>query len=547
MATKRWKASDVSSSTWSNFSGGLRLGITPENIEDNELAIAENLSYWSNGQATGSPGLDQQIDIQQLGNITVAESNILEIWYMEVNHGPPPLNKLLEEIFFNVHNDWLIHGCKFKIMGSALSKIKIIGLGANRLFRWDLFPSPIGQIHNCGNMNGDLPTHADWHDTFLTASGKDPNGLDHLQYYDLVDKMLKDVKGSPDCDIVIVKNGRVIVALTGSDRVYTSAYGDYTNWTHDIEDPSSAQWFDVDYNDGQRIVAMSMLNDDLLVFKNDDSTQFKISRVQWSYDGNSGYEGVTVKALTQQYGCFTQYAVEEWGNRTYFLGWSGMDALETDMSYGEIKILPVGRKVNETLSQWIDDVDHIYRNPVYDEVWCITQQKDANTIAYVYHYLMDCWTTRSFPAGWGLCEGLAYNTTNNEVWTCFKGSMFKFICDPRMHTSQNFDKGWGVEHHIDTTIQTKRYLLPRQPLLLSADILQQTYPGHTPEMMAGTIQIGDETPKDFELPVMYDSQYYYNHKVLKNRRTRYVDATVKVTAGKFSVEGVSAIVGQIGK
>lgn len=547
MAVKKWKDQDVNSTSWFNFSGGLRCGVTPENIEDNELVVANNLSFWNDGQATGSPGLSQQIDIQQMGNILVAESNILEIWYMEINHGPPPLNKLLEEIFFNVHNDWLIHGCKFKIIGSALSKVKVIGLGSNRLFRWDIIPSPTGQIYTCGNMNGDLPTHVDWHDTFLTASGKDPNGFDHLQYFDLVDKMVKNVPGSPDCDIVIVKNGRAIVALTGSDRVYTSAYGDYTDWTHDKDDPSSAQWFDVDYNDGQRIVAMSMLNDDLLVFKNDDSTQFKISRVQWSYDGNSGYEGVTVKALTQQYGCFTQYAVEEWGNRTYFLGWFGMSALEADMSYGQIKVLPVGEKVNNVLCQWIDDVDHIYLNPVYDEVWCITQQKDADTLVYVYHYGLGCWTTRTFPKGWGLCEGLTFNTTNNEVWTCFKGSMFKVICDPRAKMSQDFDSGWNEEHHIDTTIQTKRYLLPRQPLLLSADILQQTNPGHMPNVMVGTLQIGDETPKDFELPVEYEGQYYYNHKVLKNRRTRYVDATVKVVAGKFNVEGITAILGQIGK
>ena len=35
--------------------------------------------------------------------------------------------------------------------------------------------------------------------------------------------------------------------------------------------------------------------------------------------------------------------------------------------------------------------------------------------------------------------------------------------------------------------------------------------------------------------------------VLSKGSGLYVDATVKVTAGKFSVEGVSAIVGQIGK
>ena len=98
-----------------------------------------------------------------------------------------------------------------------------------------------------------------WFDPFVCiATG------DSLYLYDTSNDSLIKTDSKPAVD-VLVKDGRVVIA--SGDEVWFSAVGDPTNWTSDSGDPSSAQFVQVGYKDGQPIVALSILQGQLVAFK----------------------------------------------------------------------------------------------------------------------------------------------------------------------------------------------------------------------------------------------------------------------------------------
>lgn len=201
---------------------------------------------------------------------------------------------------------------------------------------------------------------------------------------------LTTIDGSPDCDFVSSNSGSVMVASIYGHRIYWSAIGDYTAWTTDSNDSSSAQWVDVGYKDQGCIISIDFLSKAIIVYK-------EYGRA-YQVIGNPHEKTLTVYPLSETAYCSgSSCSVND---RSYYIGDSGLMSFAPTDTYANIQPVETGLAINSQLIRITDKTAAIWYVPSRKQLWVLP--KEGADYIFIYHYLprfsdgRGVFTTRSF-------------------------------------------------------------------------------------------------------------------------------------------------------
>ncbi len=282
-----------------------------------------------------------------------------------------------------------------------------------------------GSAKALGTLTGsDLPAFCDWGEEddrrLYIASG----GI--IQWYDgesfqtqtPVAQDATDPSGDKwnSANDALVREGRLLLARAGKDRLKFSGIGDPENWQTedegdddiDVHTDSDAQWLDVGYKEGGDIVRVLPISRDLVIFRSDGSL----------YRLFSSYPDWTVIRVAGQVEPVNRDAVAAVGSDIMFLdkdrGIRKVSAIEDnyDLAVTETE----GQKVNAWLASHFTDDARLWPLPDRGEIW--VRPNAANAVL--------CWSERY--KGWtkidlgtpvtAACEadGVAYLALGTKIY-----------------------------------------------------------------------------------------------------------------------------------
>lgn len=231
-----------------------------------------------------------------------------------------------------------------------------------------------------GSLTGSLtPLSTIWGDppvSILIASG----GLLQKVQSDT----LSTISGSPTCDIVLKKGGRVVVASGSSNTVKYSGVGDETNWTSGTS--SDSVELEVGYKSGGTINAMCPMGNDLIVFKTDGAI----------YRVISDYPDWSVVEIGRNMYNLNRFSAVQMMNDVLFLDrFHGIRMISAVQEYGDVKAGPFGEKINSALVSELGDTAMMWYLPSRAELW--VKLNSGMKKVYVYNFQRNAWTTFEFP------------------------------------------------------------------------------------------------------------------------------------------------------
>lgn len=308
---KRSNKHAVSKVNFSPLNGGINVSQPPEQIGNNEMQVCENFIYDKDSQRlVGRGGLKK---------VSSFDSNIKSMYYdMDTN-----------QTFVFLEN----RDCYMLILSSTETKRtyldKVTGKG----------------IAKCEKFK----------DKLFVATGE------LLQFYDYSEdkNYLQAITDGPVCDDLFYRWGRLMVTMSGSDRITYSSVGDASSdvaWKENTNDPSSSKWIDIGPDDSGDIINIVPLATDIIVFKsNGKAYQFVGDS---SVDTWSVYNVANFTDLT---GNFTAgMAASNIGNQVVFLSLRGLKTLSATMDYGNIASADIGDKFNKLIT------DNMYEPAMYN-------------------------------------------------------------------------------------------------------------------------------------------------------------------------------------
>lgn len=191
-----------------------------------------------------------------------------------------------------------------------------------------------------------IPKCCKFQNMLFVASGE------HLQYYNYSENenYLQTLTESPVCDNLFYRWGRLMVTLTGSDRITYSATGDASSevaWEENTNDKSSSKWLDVGEKDGGDIQEIVPLATDIMIFKSNGKVyQFTGDNDvdSWCVYNISNYTDMTASFTPGM--CATNI-----GNDVIFLSLRGLKMLSATQDYGNIATSDIGAKINKLLTE----------------------------------------------------------------------------------------------------------------------------------------------------------------------------------------------------
>lgn len=302
---------------------GINLSKPPESLDDVELVQAENAEYsTSDGSLRTMAGIVAVYSSQQ-GITSLFHDNVLHKFFFSSNG--------------------YLYFCKDDFSDT---------------------PASIGAL-----AGSKKPVYAMFGEAVLIASGG------KLQAYE--EGTISTVADSPEkCDFVTVRAGRVLVYATDSDELCYSRIGDYTDWTADSTDVSSAQFVNIGYKEQGNIVALDFLSSCIMVYK-DGGKAYKI--VGEPQDSNFSALPVSQTAY-----CQNPYAVTNIDTKSYFLGSAGFMSFLPTNTYGDVEPFEEGLNVNPQLIANMSSAAQMWHIPCRKQIW-IKARDDSRV--FVYHYL----------------------------------------------------------------------------------------------------------------------------------------------------------------
>lgn len=326
---------------FANLTGGVNTSTTPELIGDNDLVACQNFVYDAQ-RLVGRGGLKA---------LDTFNSEIISLYY--------DIESNTTFVFLKDRNVW-----QCTISNGTVSKRHIGKVGGAR-------------PPKCEKFKGNL----------FVVSG------DKLQYYDFsLGGQLITITNSPMCDLVFYRFARLMVCMTGSDRIYYSATGDATSkvaWEEDTNDASLSQWIDIGDCDSGDIVDIVPLATDIMVFKNNGKAY------QFAGDADtSSWAVYNVANYTDLTGNFTAgHCATNIGNEVVFISLRGLKTLSATQDYGNISASDIGGKFNNLLTKSMYE-PALYNMPRHRMIF-IRHTSDRKFYV-VYNYSLGAATTCYF-------------------------------------------------------------------------------------------------------------------------------------------------------
>lgn len=332
---KRSNKHQIQQIVLNNLTGGINTSDAPERIPETDMVRCQNFVY-------------DNLRLRSRGGISPTDF-------------PMPSN--IKALYYDVDTN-----------------TSLIFLDDGSIYSWMVGQLPI----LLGSLTGKKkPSCAKYMNKVWIASG------DKLQYYDFL--TLNTVMSSPSCDIVFQRLSRLMITLSGSDRVYFSAIGDPTSWDNITDSSqgtvdSSAQWIDIGYGDSGDIESVVPLANDLVFIKSNGN----IYQLQGDRTPSSWVVPPAIVTNSDSMGTMTAVNV---GADVVFFSRRGLKSLSTVMDYGNVKPQDIGDKFRSLLTQdlWNPQLIHLKRHG------CLMLRVTSNRKEWVcYNYLMGVATTIKF-------------------------------------------------------------------------------------------------------------------------------------------------------
>lgn len=306
---------DAQKVAFAPLSGGVNVSVPASQIAENEMSLCENFIYEKDSaKLVGRGGLQK---------IRTYSSNIIALFYdIETN---------LEFVF-------LENGTCYEVI-----------LGDTETKRTNLQQVTGKKQPKCCKFKNML---------FVASGG-------HLQFYDFSAERpwLQSIVGSPVCDNLFYRWGRLMVSATGSDRITYSAVGDASSdqaWVEKTNDPSMSYWIDIGCDDDGDIVDIVPLATDIIVFKSNGKAY------QFSGDSDIDTWAVyNVANFTDIVGNSTAGMVAtNLGNQIALLSLRGLKTLSATQDYGNVAAADIGDKFNSLLTNGMyePEIFHLRRH-----------------------------------------------------------------------------------------------------------------------------------------------------------------------------------------
>lgn len=203
---------------------------------------------------------------------------------------------------------------------------------------------------------------------------------------------LQTVSGSPSVNHhVTSRTGRVITFSTLSDTLNYSAIGDYTSWTNNPSDASSAQYVSVGYKDPGNIIAVDFLSKVIMVYK-EFGRAYKVV-------GEPTSEAFAVEPVSQTASCLSSRGTVSVDDYSLYIGQAGFMAFTPVQDYGDVAPKEAGLNINAWIAKNIDANCELWHVQSKKQVWIKTQNDKR---VYLYHYIpryddgRGAFTVRSF-------------------------------------------------------------------------------------------------------------------------------------------------------
>lgn len=263
---------------------------------------------------------------------------------------------------------------------------------------------------------------------------------------------------------VMVREGRLLLARAGKDRLRYSGVGDPTNWQTedvvtgqdsdgndiiDVHTDSDAQWLDVGYKEGGDIVKVLPISRDLVIFRTDGAL----------YRMFSSYPDWTLIRVASQVEPVNRDAIAAVGNDIMFLdkdrGIRKVSAIQdndTDLAITEKE----GEKVNAWLAQNFTSDARLWTMPDRGEIW--VRPSGGNTVL--------CWNERY--NGWTKIDLGTPITASCEVNGVPYIALGKYLCKLNDSTSTAYIKP-SMEIDLAPYFGADRALTDYQELCLVKD------------------------------------------------------------------------------
>lgn len=233
-----------------------------------------------------------------------------------------------------------------------------------------------------------IPKCCKFQDMLFVASG------DHLQYYDFSAEApyLQSITGSPVCDDLFYRWGRLMVTQSGTDRITYSYVGDANSdlaWVENMNDAASSKWLDIGEKDGGDIREIVPLATDIMIFKSNGKV--------YQFTGDSDVDTWAVYNIanfSDLTGNFTPgMCATNIGNEVVFLSLRGLKTLSTVQDYGNIATTDIGAKFNKLITKNLLEprMYHLRRQRML-----IIQPGEDKTYFICYNYGLNAATTLKF-------------------------------------------------------------------------------------------------------------------------------------------------------
>lgn len=337
---------------------------------------------------------------------------------------------------------------------------------------------------------------------------------------------------SPDCDIVFVKNGRVIVAKEGSDRLTFSAVGDPTSWVDNPNDDSSSKWIDIGYQDDTDISSITAINQDIIIFKKAKNTPFGMV-----FRLIGDFPNWEVKEVSRNIHCSNHFTSLQAGNDVFYLGHDGFNSLSTVTEYGAVKQIEAGRKVNVSLVSGISATkSRLWHIPSKQQIWIQPNQSDK--YIWLYHYNLGAFTKRRFYTG--ELRGVAIS--DETVYIAVGQNIL--ILDDSMHKEDTVD--------ITSVITTKRFVSRYDYLIkrIDVDLYNMSTGSGTIQvgrasLPLGVLSVGADIYEDL-VDIFGDNSDIYEAPsttimVRTNYRTKTFEITVQLNRGGVAIRNIGIL------
>ena len=248
------------------------------------------------------------------------------------------------------------------------------------IYSWTVGKAP----EQVGTLTGNKkPCCAKYMNKIWIASGG------NLQYYDF--NSVSTVLSSPNCDITFQRLSRLLITLSGSDRVYFSAIGDPTKCDNITDSSqgavdSSAQWIDIGYGDSGDIESVVPLANDLMFLKSNGN----IYQLQGDRTPSSWVVNPAIVTNSDSMGTMTATNI---GADVVFISRRGLKSLSTVMDYGNIKAQDIGDKFRDlvTHDMWEPQMVNMKRHG-----FLMLRTTSDRTEWTCYNYLMGVATSIKF-------------------------------------------------------------------------------------------------------------------------------------------------------